>query len=43
MKTTYKGYYIDVRDGIRVGVTYTYQMKSYKGMINEKEIEVKEL
>ena len=42
MKTTYRGYYIDVRHGVRVGVTYTYQM-SDKGMINEKEIKVEKL
>jgi hypothetical protein len=43
IKTTYRGYYIDIRDGIRVGVTFTYQMKSHKGMINEKEISIVKL
>jgi hypothetical protein len=43
MKTTYQGYYIDVRDGKRVGITYTYQMKDHGTMINEKEINIKEL
>jgi hypothetical protein len=43
MKTTYRGYYIDVRDGKRVGVTFTYQMKTHEIMINEKEIKVEKL
>ena len=42
MKTVYQGYYIDVRDGIRVGITYLYQVKGKK-MINQKEISIKKL
>ena len=42
-KTTYQGYYIDLRNSIRVGVIFTYQMDSHKKMINEKEISITKL
>ena len=43
-KTRYRGYYIDIRNGFRVGVTFTYEMKyGYHTMCNEKEISVVKL
>ena len=37
--TTYKGYYVDVRDGIRCGVSFTYNLFDGK-IINEFEYRV---
>lgn len=42
-KTWYKGYYIDVRNGVRVGIEFIYQHDGWCGMINEKEIKVANL
>lgn len=40
--TLYRGYYIDVRDGKRVGVTFTYNNVNGK-ILNEKEVSVRTL
>ena len=41
--TRYRGYYRTVRNGKRVGITYTYEHKDDKpdgAIVNEKEISV---
>jgi len=40
--TLYQGYYIDVRDGVRCGVTFTYNNEN-EGIFNETEVSVVKL
>ena len=41
--TRYQGYYIDIRDGVRCGITFTYECDGKGGMLNEKEESVVKL
>lgn len=36
-KTRYKGYYIDIREGERVGIQWTYSFDEEGNITNEKE------